>query len=119
MQAAYAEDHLGASLRPKHSTTQYSHPVQEIEQTRLARAELMTNFALQNIYGSHMPMRMSMERSMLSSFQRLPVLKSEMVGLSTITGSDMEMHFGEEFDETESADFTMGVHDLTEKKLRL
>lgn len=39
---------------------------------------------------------------MLSQFQRLPVLKSEMVGLETITKRDLEMDFGDSFDPFEA-----------------
>lgn len=51
--------------------------------------------ALQNVYGSHLSMRLQMEESILSNFQRLPTLKSEFVGLSTSLGLDEEIGFSD------------------------
>jgi hypothetical protein len=38
-------------------------------------------------------MRLEMEKQILSSFQRLPVLKSSFAGLDTITKKDLEFGF--------------------------
>lgn len=48
---------------------------------------------LTNVFGLHMPIRMKMEKAILSSYHRLPSLKSEFSGLSSITGSDLELDF--------------------------
>jgi hypothetical protein len=38
-------------------------------------------------------LRLEMEKRLLSSFQRLPVLKSSFCGLETATKEDLEIHF--------------------------
>lgn len=46
-----------------------------------------------NIFGSHLPLRMQMEQTILSQFQRLPALQSEFCGLETLLGKDEEFGF--------------------------
>jgi len=48
---------------------------------------------LGNIYGSHAPLRMQMEETILSQFQRFPGMKSSFVGLETILGTRDEIEF--------------------------
>lgn len=56
---------------------------------------------------------------MLSRFQRLPVLKSEMVGLDTVTKRDLEMDFVDSFGPFPWVDTPVDLHELTETKLKL
>jgi len=80
---------------------------------------MLNEFALQNVYGSHMPMRLEMEKRLLSQFQRLPVLRSELAGLDTITKRDLEMEFGDGFSPFESAEVNEELHTMTERRLKL
>jgi len=107
-----------SGLGPKHQGV-YQHPVEEIELTHKKRQQALEEFALQNVFGSHMVMRLELEKRFLSQFQRLPVLPSEMCGLDTITKRDLEMDFGDGFGAVESDDVTSELHELTEAKLKL
>src|SRR5688572_23446763 len=62
------------------------------QQARL-NAEQMKNFTTTNLFGTHMFMRMQMEKTILSQFRRLPGLPSEFVGLETILGEDETIDF--------------------------
>uniref|UniRef100_A0A6B2LVA5 Uncharacterized protein n=1 Tax=Arcella intermedia TaxID=1963864 RepID=A0A6B2LVA5_9EUKA len=85
-----------------------------------SRQIALDNFALKNVYGEHMTMRLEMEKRILSSFQRAPVLRSEFCGLHTITGEDMTLDFGNSFsDAFEGPQFPGDIHTLTEQKLKL
>jgi len=53
--------------------------------------------ALANVFGTHMVVRLEMEKKLLSSFTRLPVLKSEMAGLETVLQRDLEIGFEDIF----------------------
>lgn len=82
-------------------------------------------------------MRLEMEKQILSSFQRLPVLKSSFAGLDTITKKDLEFGFEDYLggtslrqnrvftililllDPFEREDTPKGVHHLMEAKLKL
>jgi len=118
MQVAQPQTLTDSSLLPRRQGT-YAHPVEEIEATHAARRLKLENYALQNVYGSHMPMRLEMERTLLSRFQRLPVLKSEMAGLETVTKRDLEMEFADSFGPFGAPEVSMELHEITEKKLKL
>lgn len=79
-----------------------------------------------------MVQRLAMEKNICSSFGRLPVLRSEMPSLMSITKADLDMDFGSGFgtsfvavvifnflDVYESEHFLGEVHFLTEKALKL
>jgi len=53
--------------------------------------------ALGNVFGSHMVMRLEMEKKLLSTHQRLPVLKSEFAGLDTVTQNDLTIGLEDAF----------------------
>ncbi len=53
----------------------------------------MRNFTTTNIFGSHMFMRMRMDETILSQFQRLPGLRSEFCGLDTLLNRDEDFAF--------------------------
>lgn len=46
-----------------------------------------------SVFGLHMPIKLKMEKAILSSYHRLPTLKSEFAGLDSITGKDVELDF--------------------------
>lgn len=58
-----------------------------LPQTPRAAWEMRVKTA-ERIYGAAPAMRMEMERRILSQFQRLPGLRSELVGLETMLGED-------------------------------
>lgn len=62
---------------------------------RFRNRQYMRNYALNNVYGSHMVIRMEMEKRILSGIQRLPVLHSEFAGLESMTGADVDFDFSD------------------------
>merc|ERR1711966_390570 len=75
-----------------------SHPVQGIDskmQTRKFDGKLQEMTAL---YGGHMAMRTQLETAILSRRQRLPGLKSNFVGLSTLHNMDEDFGFEDVLD---------------------
>jgi len=118
MQTARAAP-LDSHLLPLRNVV-YVHPVQEIEANHDAQQERLRKFALANTYGDHMVLRMEMDKQMLSTFQRLPVLKSSFAGLQALTGDDLEFNTADSFpDFFESPKFMGELHVLTEQKLKL
>lgn len=53
----------------------------------------MSALIIRNTYGEHMLQRLEMEKAICSSFGRLPVLRSEMPSLQSITKADLQMDF--------------------------
>lgn len=69
------------------------HPVQKIERDAKA-IELRTRRKLKAaVYGSALPMRLTMHEHMLSQCQRLPGLPSSYAGLESYTGRDETLDF--------------------------
>jgi hypothetical protein len=80
----------------------------------------MRNTALSNVYGSHMVMRLEMEKRILSGIQRLPVLQSEFAGLESMTGADTEIDFDDYLNVPHNRETSMpSVHVLMEQKMGL
>lgn len=69
------------------------HPVQKIERDA-ASIELSTRRKLKaSVYGSALPMRLTMHEHMLAQCQRLPGLPSSYAGLDSYTGRDETIDF--------------------------
>jgi len=75
--------------------------------------------ALNNIFGTHMPLRMQMEQSILSEFQRLPSLTSELVGLETMLGIDEDLGFEDFLHDPTCPESVVDVHRVMEERLGL
>jgi len=106
-------------LEPK-LENDFVHPVQDIQENFSFREEKMNNFALRHVFGQHMVMRFEMEKRILSSVHRLPILRSEYCGLETITEKDLTIGFGDIFgDPYESEKTPPSLHDILEHKLKL
>ena len=70
-----------------------SHPVESIQRDWL-RSQLETKYHLMGLaHGSHLPMQMKMEASILSQVRRLPGLPSSHIGLDTLLGRDTTIDF--------------------------
>jgi hypothetical protein len=107
-------------LRTKNAHMASVHPVEYIQKNHAKTQEQLKYTALKNVYGSHMVMRLEMEKQILSSFQRLPVLKSSFAGLDTITKKDLEFGFEDYLgDPFEREDIPKSVHHMMEAKLKL
>jgi len=70
-----------------------AHPVEAIQKDWLRNQLENKHFVMGNVYGSHLPMRIKMEMSILSQVQRPPGLPSHHVGLDTILGRDETIDF--------------------------
>eukprot|EP00921_Rhytidocystis_pertsovi_P015503 GHVQ01024645.1.p1 GENE.GHVQ01024645.1~~GHVQ01024645.1.p1 ORF type:complete len:125 (+),score=21.89 GHVQ01024645.1:141-515(+) len=68
-----------------------SHPVHTIQKQALRDAEAKKMRSAGVIYGLHAPLKLKMEREMLSHTQRLPGLRSSLIGLHTAMGLDTEL----------------------------
>ncbi|XP_021887982.1 cyclin-B1-2-like [Carica papaya] len=65
-----------------------SHPLESAYQTARATQEEMKRKLLANTYGTAFPLKMDLDRQILSRFQRPPgAIPSSMVGLEALTGS--------------------------------
>jgi len=95
------------------------HPVHVIQATSEKQKELLRNFTLANVYGSHMPLRLQMEQTILSQIQRLPGLHSSFAGLETLLGKDEEIGFEDIFNDPEYSVENIDVHEAMEQRLKL
>ncbi|KAI9311328.1 proteasome maturation factor UMP1-domain-containing protein [Dichotomocladium elegans] len=95
------------------------HPIEErLNQWAENQWELKLNMA-RNIHGMHAPIKMMMERDIVSKRQRMPVLPSSNLHLDILMGKDETIDF-EDFlnDPAMSTDF-LDVHAAMEHKLNL
>merc|ERR1712187_860160 len=89
------------------------------------RSEQQEMMAKALVYGLHAPIRAKMERELLSQFQRLPGLKSSLVGLETVMDLDETIEFEDVFnlEENNPAPRTTGpnrsLHDVMEQRLNM
>eukprot|EP00440_Ansanella_granifera_P004665 gb/GFBE01005056.1/.p1 GENE.gb/GFBE01005056.1/~~gb/GFBE01005056.1/.p1 ORF type:complete len:153 (+),score=38.81 gb/GFBE01005056.1/:1-459(+) len=104
---------------------QCRHPVERllIDHTRRSEQQEMMSKAI--VYGQHAPIRAKMEREILSQFQRLPGLKSSLVGLETVLDMDDTIEFEDIMNLEEhsaiprSTGPNRGLHDVMEQRLNM
>ncbi|KAN0055759.1 hypothetical protein ACTA71_011645 [Dictyostelium dimigraforme] len=72
-----------------------SHPVESIQLDQGKTELKLKNFAMKNVFGTHMVMNNEIEKQIYSQFKRLPTLQSSNVGLETILGLDEDFDFGD------------------------
>lgn len=115
----------GVSQPMEQSAAQARHPVEKMLLTEPHRAEQQEMMAKAMIHGMHAPLRLKMERELLSSFQRLPGLPSSLVGLETVLGRDETIEFEDIFNLDANAPVpknlgpNLSVHDVMEKRLNM
>jgi Proteasome maturation factor UMP1 len=86
-------DILRFGLKSLESGTNAPHPVAQLQKLQ-ADAEWAGKMDMvRRTYGSHMAMRLSTERALLSRDHRLPGLQSTHAGLNTLTGADTKIDF--------------------------
>jgi len=104
------------------ATSVYQPPPHPLESAQLKFHQNEVQFkrvALDNIFGTHMPMRLQMEQAILSEFQRLPTLHSDYVGLETMLGIDEDIGFEDFLTDPTSPEYGVDVHQVMESKLGL
>ena len=96
-----------------------THPVEVI--SRHGRAtEDQLHLAMRSIVvGSHLPMRIQMERAVVGRHERLPVLPSSRVGLDILEGKDETLEIDEYLADPELAAVSLDPHSAMEHKLRM
>jgi proteasome maturation protein len=88
-------------------------PVEQIQKNHLLNSEKEKLRRASAVYGIHAPMRMLMERNILSQHRRLPGLRSNMVGLSEVMGIDDDIEPEDMFyQQDECPVIRSGVSDL-------
>ncbi|KAM9986477.1 hypothetical protein ACTFIY_010899 [Dictyostelium cf. discoideum] len=96
MQSIVKKDLDLPTLRNESSNVKgLSHPVESIQLDQGKTEIKLKNFAMKNVFGSHMVMNNEIEKQIYSQFKRLPTLQSSMVGLETILGLDEDFDFGD------------------------
>ncbi|KAL0009795.1 hypothetical protein SO802_004903 [Lithocarpus litseifolius] len=71
-----------------------SHPLESAYQSAVKTQEEMNRKILANTYGSAFPLKMDLDKQILSRFQRPPgAISSSMLGLEALTGSLDEFGF--------------------------
>merc|ERR1712196_215183 len=96
------------------------HPVQALDKGMVSRKFESKVQEAEALFGSHMSMRMRMESAILSRHQRLPGLKSNFVGLSTLHNTDEEFGFEDVLDLPDFREaMPVPVHTSMEAKLKL
>lgn len=53
----------------------------------------LETFATKNVFGTHFPMRLQMEQTLVSQFQNIPNIKSSFIGLEILRGDDEDIDF--------------------------
>ncbi|KAM9968613.1 hypothetical protein ACTFIW_007763 [Dictyostelium discoideum] len=96
MQSVVKKDLDLPTLRNESSNVKgLSHPVESIQLDQGKTEIKLKNFAMKNVFGTHMVMNNEIEKQIYSQFKRLPTLQSSMVGLETILGLDEDFDFGD------------------------
>jgi proteasome maturation protein len=95
------------------------HPVQLLQSTFRQNQDALKQFTMKNIFGEQMAMKLSMERAILSQFQRLPGLPSEFTGLETVMGLDEELGFEDILNDPSESLTPVDLHTAMENKLRM
>ncbi|KAG0175616.1 hypothetical protein DFQ30_003366 [Apophysomyces sp. BC1015] len=95
------------------------HPLENrLGQWEESRWELKLNMARQ-AYGMHAPIKMMMERNLVSQRQRLPVLPSSNVHLDILMGKDETIDYEDFLNDPAMSTDMLDVHTTMEHKLNL
>jgi proteasome maturation protein len=98
-------------------------PVEEIQKAYLVKTERDKLMRASALHGQHAPLRLMMERNILSQHRRLPGLRSGLVGLSESLGLDDDFQpedlFNQEGDCPTVRPGTMDLHSTMEDRMGL
>ena len=86
-------DVLRFGLKSLESGANAPHPVAQLQKLQVDAEWAGKMDMVRRTYGSHMAMRLSTERALLSRDHRLPGLQSTHAGLNTLTGADTRIDF--------------------------
>jgi len=94
-----------------------AHPVQIIEQQYEKKREETKRNLLSKVYGAHVPLKMQMEETILSQFQRFSGLPNSFVGLETLMGKDTTIDFADYLNVPEFYEKQVDVLSEMEKRI--
>lgn len=107
---------MGGPRTLKDSNT-LAHPMQAVELEHTKNQRMTQKQMMANVYGSHLPMQLTMEERILSQFQRFPGLRSSFVGLETLVGDDTRMEFADYLNDPSFSTEPVDVHSAMEARL--
>ena len=114
-----APDALAGGLRSVRREVATEHPAEVIQNNWQGTQDQM-HFALQSLaFGSHMPMRLQMERTIIGQHERLPVLPSSRIGLDILNGKDETLEVEDYLADPELANVRLDPHSAMEHKLHM
>eukprot|EP00823_Brevimastigomonas_motovehiculus_P001562 TRINITY_DN12118_c0_g1_i1.p1 TRINITY_DN12118_c0_g1~~TRINITY_DN12118_c0_g1_i1.p1 ORF type:complete len:136 (+),score=30.24 TRINITY_DN12118_c0_g1_i1:51-458(+) len=95
------------------------HPVQIIQDQHEKKIEESKKAMLAHIYGIHVPLKLQMQETILSQFQRLSGLKSSFAGLETLLQKDTTIDYCDYLGNPDYSDFNSkpDVHTQMEQRL--
>ncbi|CAI8017117.1 Proteasome maturation protein [Geodia barretti] len=96
-----------------------AHPLEHVLASHAVREEALRMQILRDAQGSGVPLRMQMERSIVSRVQRLPPLQSSMIALETLTGMNTRLAPEDIFNPPSEALVTVNTHSAMQRKLNM
>jgi proteasome maturation protein len=96
-----------------------AHPLEQVLTSHAVREEALRMQILRDAQGSGVPLRMQMERSIVSRVQRLPPLQSSMIALETLTGMNTRLAPEDIFNPPSEALVTVDTHSAMQRKLNM
>jgi len=95
------------------------HPVEDLGKNFVKNDQQFREFALANVFGTHMPLRFKMEEKLLSDQHRLPPLHNEFLGRASAFGTDEDIGFEDFLNNPRDSEFSVDLHQWMETKLGL
>ncbi|KAL7747208.1 hypothetical protein RI367_007419 [Sorochytrium milnesiophthora] len=106
-----------ASVKARVSGSQ--HPM-EVVVENYDKTQFETKLAMhRNVYGLHAPIRLQMERALVSQVQRLPVLPSSNLALEILSGKDTSIDVEDFLGDVHDYTDTLDLHAAMERKLKI
>lgn len=96
-----------------------AHPLEQSVANYGASQEALRMQVLRSTQGRHMPLRLQMERSIVSKIQRMPPLESSMIALETLTGMDTCLSAEDIFRSPSEAFATVDTHLAMQHKIKM
>eukprot|EP00128_Syssomonas_multiformis_P006394 Colp12_sorted_trinity150504_noHs@23023 len=111
-------DTLRLGLHQAKDDLSSAHPVKYIQENSLKTKEQQRFNMLSRTHGQHFPMKLQMERNLVTQARRLPGLHTSNVALETLLGLDECIEY-EDFlnDPREQERMPADVHTLMEKRM--
>lgn len=96
-----------------------SHPLEVPERNYEVSRERMTHEALRHSQGLHAPLKLKMEKMLVSKTQRMPPLISSNMSLDTLTGHNESVDFSDYLNIAEDSEVDISGRVAMEKRLKM